>query len=76
MLSYQVRLEVVLPMTDVGAVVNVALPALNMTMLFVLMAYIVSLSLEGLRVFATFKGACEGSDILCRWVSNECSMIN
>lgn len=71
MLSYQVGLEIVLPVADVRAVVNIALPALNMTVLFVLVAHIVSLSLERLSVFAAFEGTSKRSNILCRWVSSE-----
>lgn len=58
-------LEVVLSVAHVGAIVDFAVPALNVAMLLVLVADIICLSFERPGIFATCPGAGKWSNVLC-----------
>ena len=69
MFSHQMCLKVVLSVACVGAIFDVAIPALNMTVLLILVADVVSLPLERPGIFATCPSAGKRCNILCGFIS-------
>ena len=65
MLTNQMVLKIILPVADMRTVWTIAIPALEVPMLLVLMADIVCLSFEGLRILAATPRASKRGNVLC-----------